>query len=294
MIGAERTEAAHAKVNLGLAVIARRGDGYHEVETLMARIALADTVRVRLVGEPRVEATMTYQEGARDASLPGGRDNLAVRAAEAYLEARRAADPRAPALGAHVYLDKRIPVAAGLGGGSSDAAAVLRALAALAPARVDVEGLARSLGSDVPFFLADVPLALARGRGERLTPMDVPSIASTPLVVANPGFGVSAGEAYAALVGFTPRLRAARLLERLEAGEEPGWSNALQPGVLRVRPKIREVLAALRDAGLRGATMSGSGPTCFAVARSVAHGSDASRALAEAHEDWWTTTTVLT
>lgn len=293
MIGAERTEAAHAKVNLGLAVIARRGDGYHEVETLMARIALADTVRVRLVGEPSVAAIMTYQDGARDASLPGGRDNLAVRAAEAYLEARCVADPQAPALGARIYLDKRIPVAAGLGGGSSNAAAVLRALAALAPAGVEVEALARALGSDVPFFLADVPLALARGRGERLMPMDLPAIASTPLVLANPGFGVSAGEAYAALVGFTPRLRADRLLERLETGEEPGWSNALQPGVLRVQPKIREVLAALKDAGLRGALMSGSGPTCFAVARSDAHAVDAARALAEAHEDWWTTTTVL-
>lgn len=294
-----RTEIAHAKLNLGLAVIARRGDGYHEIETLMARISLADEVRVRVTGTPEVTFEATYEEGAAGAvragaELPSGSANLAVRAAESYLSARHAKAPQSADVGVHITLTKRIPIAAGLGGGSSDAAAVLRALAALLPCEVDVMTLARDLGSDVPFFLLDTALAVARGRGERLTPLEPPVVrGGRRWVLGNPGFGVSAREAYEALVGFSPRLRVERLLGRLAAGEDPAWSNALQPGVLRLRPEVREVLAALRDAGLRGVVMSGSGPTCFGLAADAGEAEAVAAALRAAHPAWWTSTVAL-
>src|SRR5690606_27267931 len=153
------------------------------------------------------------------AATPQGADNLAVRAAEAYLAAWRevtgAASP-----GVRLRLTKRVPVAAGLGGGSADAGATLRALANLLPADLDLAAFALRLGSDVPFFVLDVPAALAKGRGERLTPVEVPA---AHLVLATPPLAVSAAEGYASLVGFSPRLRHEQALAALARGEEPGW-----------------------------------------------------------------------
>lgn len=277
---------AHAKVNLGLAVLARRGDGFHEIETAMARLGLADEVTVTVAAAPAdaVFLRTTVEGGVVPAALPDGPENLAHRAAATYLAARRRARPDVPGASVSVTLVKRIPVAAGLGGGSADAGAVLRLLADLLPGGVAVTSLAAELGSDVPFMLADAAAALARGRGERLSALTLPPI---HLVLANPGFGVSAREAYGALMGFTPRLRLDGALERLAAGEEPGWPNGLQPGVLRLRPEVRGVLAALREAGLLGVLMSGSGPTCFGVARSREHARDVAAALAAARPDWW-------
>lgn len=270
MSGAERSERAHAKVNLGLSVLARRGDGFHEIETLMARISLHDELSVTLTDSGVVLAV----EGA---DLPTDDGNLVVRAARAYLHA--AGSER----GVRMRLRKRVPIAAGLGGGSSDAAAALRALAALLPADVDTALVAAGVGSDVPFFLADVPAALARGRGERLEPVAVPVL---DLVLAFPGEAVSAAEAYASLQSFTPRLRLGALLERLAAAEEPGFVNALQPGVVRAHPVVREVVRALRAEGLRGVSMSGSGSSCFALAAGAAAAEHSATRLAAAHPDW--------
>lgn len=269
--GAAVEERAHAKVNLGLSVLARRGDGYHEIETLMARLSLADEVRVERAGSGVVLAV----EGA---DLPTDERNLATRAALRYLEAAGA-----EGVGVTVRLRKRIPLAAGLGGGSSDAAAVLRALRVLVPAEVDVQRLGLALGSDVPFFLSDLPAALARGRGERLQPVTLPPLA---LVLAYPGEAVSAAEAYDALQSFTSRLPLDALLEKLRAGAEPGFVNALQPGVVRAHPRVREVIKALRAEGLRGVAMSGSGSCCFAVAADEPSAREAATRLAASHPGW--------
>lgn len=264
-------ERAHAKVNLGLSVLARRGDGYHEIETLMARVALADEIRVELTGG----GVHVSVEGA---DLPTDERNLATRAALRYLEAA-AMD----GVGVSVRLRKRIPLAAGLGGGSSDAAAVLRALQALVPAGVDLERLGLALGSDVPFFLSGMAAALARGRGERLDAVTLPPLA---LVLSYPGEPVSAAEAYAALQSFTPRLPLESLVEKLRSGSEPSFVNALQPGVVRAHPRVREVIRALRAEGLRGVAMSGSGSCCFAVAPDAAAAADAAARLTAAHPGW--------
>ena len=288
--------SAPAKLNLGLSVTTRRGDGFHEIETIMARIDLADSVEVTLVRVDRAAGTTSLPPGhepvldaGRQVSLkvvgpdlltqavPVDATNLVVKAAEGYL--RLLGQDVTDGLHVHIELTKRVPVAAGLGGGSSDAAATLMALTRLLPAAIDVPALGLALGSDVPFFLTPWPAALARGRGERLSAIEVPAV---DLVVVKPTFGVSAAEAYSLLAGFTPRLRAADIVTALAAGEEPGWRNALQPGVIRAYPEVRSVLAALKGAGLTGCIMSGSGSACFGVARSRAEAEDRAASIAAA------------
>ena len=266
---------AHAKVNLGLNIVAKRGDGYHEIDTLMARLELHDVVTLEPTGSGVTQGVTLSVSGA---DLPEGASNLAHRAAQRYLEV--AGETR----GVHLKLDKRIPVAAGLGGGSSDAAAVLRGLAELYPSEVDLEALAKLLGSDVPFFLLDVPAARARGRGEKLEPLPLPTL---HLVLVNLGISVSAGDAYANLQNFSSRLNVERLSEKLDRGEEPGYLNALQPGVMLLEPTLREVVAALRATDLKGVMMSGSGSTCFGLAQNAAHAQEVATELVRAHTGWW-------
>ncbi len=137
-------------------------------------------------------------------------------------------------------------------------------------------------------MLGTARAALAKGRGERLSELEPPRL---DLVLVNPGFAVSASAAYTNLIGFTPRLKFERSLERLAAGEEPRWPNALQPGVLRLRPELRGVLAAMRGAGLLGVLMSGSGPTCFGVARGAEHAAEAAAAIRAAEPACWVLST---
>ena len=220
---------ACAKVNLGLSVLGRRGDGFHSLDTLFARLELHDTVRLELVSEG-IELHVT------GADLPTDHRNLAFRAAALYLASL-------PTGGVRIRLHKRIPVAAGLGGGSSDAAAVLRGLARLYPADLDVLELAQSLGSDVPFFVSDLSAARGRGRGEVLEAVTLPEL---HFVLVNPGVAVSARDAYANVQAFGVPLKVEALLSNVRTGAEPAFPNSLQAGVLRLEPAVAEVLAALR------------------------------------------------
>lgn len=288
-------ERAPGKVNLGLAVLTRRGDGFHELETLFARLDLADEVAATLLPDRPGVAELAV-EAAPYAGAPGwfalsvealpvGPENLVVRAAQAYLAAWSERTGEA-APGVRLRLTKRLPVAAGLGGGSSDGAAALRALTTLLPAPdgLELPQLALGLGSDVPFFLSGAAAALARGRGERLTPLEAPRL---HLVLAKPELTVSAAEAYGALVGFTGRLRHEEALAALERAEEPGWRNGLQAGVMRSYPEVRQLMAELRALGLRGVLMSGSGPTCFGVATGAEAAEEAAAELRSRRPDLW-------
>ena len=184
--------------------------------------------------------------------------------------------------GIAIQLEKQIPIAAGLGGGSSDAAATLRGLAKLYPADVDLLALAAELGSDVPFFVKDISAAHGRGRGEVLEPLSLPEL---QFVLVNPGLYVSAGEAYAALDTFTPALNLEKIMGSLS--QEPSYFNALQPGVLKKYPDIDSVLAALSAANLRGAMMSGSGSTCFALAQNESEAATIAASLKAENPEWW-------
>lgn len=247
---------APAKVNLTLHVLGRRPDGYHEIRSLMVPLSLADEVEVA-VG------------AAEDAiSVPGrpdleGPDNLCLRAVAAF---RRHVGP---VPGVRIHLAKRIPTAAGLGGGSSDAAAVLRCLARESGVSIDDRRLllaALEVGSDVPFFLRSEP-ALVGGRGERLSPAP-PLPDRIPLVLVHPPFEVSAGEAYRALAeerrGAAPPsppqpgpLADPRAVSQILRNDLEAPVAARYP----IRPLLRE----LEEAGALGVLMSGSGPTVFGV-----------------------------
>jgi 4-diphosphocytidyl-2-C-methyl-D-erythritol kinase len=257
---------ARAKVNLFLRVLGRRADGYHDVETILHGVALADEVEVELA-EAGVDLEVRLEDGFTG-TLPPARQDLAWRAARAYLEAYGGPT------GARIGLLKRIPIAAGLGGGSADAAAVLRALDALlgrplpAHRRAD---LAASLGSDIPYFLVG-GTALATGRGEAVAPVPAPvrlwivlGVFSEPLATsevygrARPGRGPASAPMREAL-GAGDVVRIAELLH-----------NDLEPAALALRPELAPAKEALLEAGALGALVSGSGPTVFALARDELH-----------------------
>ncbi|KQR31054.1 4-(cytidine 5'-diphospho)-2-C-methyl-D-erythritol kinase [Deinococcus sp. Leaf326] len=268
------THFAPAKINLGLSVVGRRPDGYHELHTLMVPLTVGDMLDI--VPAPALSLRV---EGA---ALPIDGRNLVYRAARAYLDAAGVGE------GAAITLHKRLPLASGLGGGSSDAATTLLALARLYPSDVDLAALALGLGADVPFFLPG-GAALASGVGEVLQPVDVPPV---HLVLVNPGVEVSAADAYRWLAGrFTPPLDLPALLAALAAGGPVPYFNALQPEVVRRHPEIAEALAALGEAGLHSPLMSGSGSTCFALARSEAQAQAAAQHLTRRFPGWWVAAT---
>jgi len=240
-----------AKVNLYLKVVGRRSDGYHDLITVMQALSLADELTITLDG-----AAVALECDRPDLPLDEG--NLAVRAAKAFQEAlgRR--------FGVRLRLLKRIPVAAGLGGGSSDAAGVLRGLNCLLGTPLSpgqLTAVARQLGADVPFFLLDGP-ALGRGIGDLLTPITLP-----PLwyVLLNPGFAVSTAAVYAGLqppFAAPPPTQVAAMLQTPPAT----WlHNDLEAVTLRLHPELTAHKEALRRLGARGVLMSGSGPTVFGI-----------------------------
>lgn len=265
---------APAKINLGLSVLGVRENGYHDLHSLMVPLTVGDELEIR-----PADALTLRVEGA---DLPTDERNLVYRAARAYLDAAGAAG------GADLVLHKRLPLASGLGGGSSDAASTLLALAELYPADVNLPALALSLGADVPFFLLG-GAALAEGVGERLTPVEVPPAS---LVLLNPGVEVSAHDAYRWLDearAFTPPLDLAAVLGALAQETDVPYLNALQPAVVARHPDIARALAELKGAGLHSPLMSGSGSTCFALARNEAQAQAAAAALAQRCPGWWVT-----
>ena len=256
--------AAPAKVNLGLRVVGRRADGYHEIESLFVPLDLADAIALSVESARATEVALAIDGPASGA--PTGDDNLAARAARAFLARARIAARVA------IRLTKRTPVAAGLGGGSSDAAAVLRGLAEAFPAALKsdaLEEVALALGADVPFFLDPQP-AWVTGIGERRAPVaGVPALA---LVIANPGEPLATREVFRAFDALArPRARQPdppRALAR-ELAEDGALAarlhNDLEEPAVRLCPPIARLRAQLRAVGARAVGMSGSGATVFGV-----------------------------
>lgn len=274
---------ARAKVNLGLEVLGRREDGYHEVRSVMWAIELADRVVLETA-----DTGLTLECEAP--GVPRTPENLAWRAAEAV---GRATGRH----GARIHLEKAIPVAAGLGGGSADAAAVLVGLQALWGvhlARGRQQSLATALGMDVPFFLGRSP-ALAWGRGERLRPLR--ATMDLPLVVVNPGFALATRDVYARLepgdFGDGRGVAAlARALRQGAAAVAAALVNGLEAAAARLWPGLGEVKTALQAAGCRAAVMSGSGPTVVGIAPSYRAAARIRDALGRRPWQVWATRTV--
>lgn len=251
---------APAKVNLRLRVLAREASGFHALESLFCAVSLRDALQVRR-GAPGIR--LRVQGGVETGPAPR---NLAVRAADAFYRALGTG----PAV--EVELTKRIPSQAGLGGGSSDAAATLLALNALEGGPLDRAALLQlgiALGSDVPFFLCGSPLALGWGRGERL--LALPPLPPRPVLVVHPGEAVPTGEAFRALAEArgqcdTPEAWAVPLPSLTEwVGIASVQGNDFQDGVSARIPRVAELLGVLRRADAEVALLAGSGGCVFGV-----------------------------
>ncbi len=263
------TRPSPCKVNLLLNTLGRRADGFHELETLLQPVAVADELAFAR-GPSGVQLTCS------DPALPVDAGNLVHRAATAFLARAQVRD------GVVIHLEKRVPLAAGLGGGSSNAAHTLLGLNELfgQPLNPDtLAELATTLGSDVPFFLQDKP-ALATGRGEIIRPLDpFPALRGIFILLIHPGFGISTPWAYRELARFPAAWqgrpgRAEQLVQRLQSGDvaaaAPEFYNALEAPAFVKYPVLRLYQEFLREHGARAALMSGSGSTTFALAPSRA------------------------
>jgi len=282
--------AAHAKLNLSLAITGRRPDGFHELVSLVVTVGLADTLTL----DPSRPSGLTCD----DASLPTDGTNLVLKAAAAYARRR-------PGVTGHFHLTKRIPHGAGLGGGSADAAAALRLLDQASGDPLGVaalEAMAAEVGSDCPFFVTG-QAAVMRGRGEQLQALPASAraaLAGRPVVLVKPPFGVSTPEAYALLVRagrYRPAAQAeAELASWLAApgGDPCAMGNDLAAPVFRKHLALPAGLACLGQA--TGATwhLTGSGSACFAL---VEAGFNHARLAAELRRTWgpgaWSAATVI-
>jgi len=286
----ELAEFAPAKVNLTLHVLGRRADGYHEIESLVAFAGVGD----RLTFQPGRQLELAVQ-GPTGAAAGETADNLVVKAAQALAE-------RVEGLRTGQFLlVKQLPVAAGLGGGSSDAAAAIRLLAnvnGLALQDQRVRAAAQTTGADVPVCL-EPKARMMRGIGEILSdPMTLPHL---PAVLVNPGVATPTRDVFAALAApalmrppepdefISIETDAASLIPLLA-----GRRNDLQTPAIKLQPVIADVLRALeRSANCLLARMSGSGATCFGLFGSHAAAEEAAQRIGAAHPTWWVRATSL-
>lgn len=260
------TVSAHAKINLFLRVLSRESTGFHGIETLLCLVDLADELTVQRIS----------QGGEVELDVEGGdtgpaEDNLAVRAARQMLEATGAR------FGVRIHLKKNIPIRAGLGGGSSDAAATLHAVNALADGAVprhELLQLAAKLGSDIPFLASGAPMALAWNRGERMFRVAAPP--PGPTLLAVPPVGISTAEAYEALRQFQPDpLPRGSVIFDAEAMASWGGigrlgGNDFEPVVRAKEPRVLELFERVAGTGPLLVRMSGSGSAIVAIYRSDA------------------------
>ena len=264
------SEIAPAKLNLALHVRGKLPDGRHAIETIFAFCIDGD----RLTAEPADEVSLELT-GPFAADLAGEKDNLVLRAARALREAAGVEK------GAAMILDKRLPVASGIGGGSADAAAALRLLTSLWGTDPEhAEEVAPSLGSDVPACLLSLP-ARGEGAGTRLTPLALPELAGTPVLLVNPRVPLSTSEVFARW-------------DAEDHGSLGDWRdgrNDLEPMAVALVPQIGSVLAWLSaQPGATFVRMSGSGATCFAFFESEAARDSATDAVPR---EWWRLATFL-
>ena len=286
----ELTELAPAKVNLTLHVLGRRTDGYHEIESLVAFAGIGDRLTFRPGGGLEL-----HVQGPTGAAAGAAADNLVLKAAHAL-----AARMEGLRLGSFA-LDKKLPVAAGLGGGSSDAAAALRLLARANGLNLHddhVRAAAQATGADVPVCL-EPKARMMRGIGEILSdPMALPEL---PALLVNPGVAVPTKDVFAALAA--PTLTGPPEPDEFIAIDTDGASlvpllagrrNDLQTPAIKMQPVIADVLRALeRSANCLLARMSGSGATCFGLFGSAAGVEEAAQRMQVAQPDWWVRATTL-
>lgn len=268
------SEFAPAKLNLALHVRARRADGYHELETLFAFADIGDRIAMRQDQALSLKVTGGFADG-----LSGEGDNLILRSAR-LLGEMTGHDP------AFAFtLEKSLPVASGIGGGSADAAATLRLLARawdIAPDSAILRDCAARLGADVPACLSS-RTAIGTGRGEALRPVPLGSLAGAPIILANPGVAVPTGPVFA---GWDGQDRGALPTGDAAAVMAAG-RNDLQVPAIAIAPVIAALIAAMEATAPRTARMSGSGATCFALYADASARNDALAELRRRFPGYW-------
>lgn len=276
-------EQAPAKINLALCVVGQREDGYHLLDSLVTFTAFGD----RLGLSPASQDRFTIS-GRFGTALDAGGDNLVTRARDRLRAALAEQGQDAPPV--HIHLEKNLPIASGIGGGSADAAAALRGLLTLwrgSLARNVLDAVALGLGADVPMCLAGRPL-IARGIGEDITPVALPAMS---IVLANPLVGVSTPAVFKALVcrNNPPLDLEARPADWL--GALARLRNDLEPPARQLCPDIAVIADGLAATDAHVVRMSGSGATCFALYPSPEAADAAAAALAQKHPNWFFTAT---
>ena len=253
---------AYAKINLGLDILGRRPDGYHDVRMIMQTITLHDTLEIQKEQEPGIRFFCDSEE------LPEKENNLAYRAARLLLDRRGEAGTSE---GVSIRLKKIIPMAAGLAGGSADAAAVLTGMnevLGFGYSQEELRSLGVLLGADVPYCILQ-KTALAEGIGEKLTVL--PAFPEYEVLIAKPGISVSTRDAYEAFDGETDPVRPDidAMVRGLEAGDPKavlqGMGNVFEPGITRRYPVVGEIRKQMEQNGAEKAMMTGSGPTVFGL-----------------------------
>lgn len=250
------TIKAHCKINIGLNILRRREDGYHDIETIMVPVRkLYDTITVTACSTPGVE----FRQSGIIVDCPADK-NLCVRAARLMQE-------RYNVGGVSITLDKVVPFGAGLGGGSADATAVVVAINEVYELGLSKEvlvALAAELGSDTPFFVYDTA-QICRGRGEMMTPIELPISGLWLAVIKPTGESVSTAEAYSGVKPATPEVG----LEELVRTPIEGWQqhivNNFEPHIFAAHPRIAEIKDMLLSRGAIYAAMSGSGSALFGL-----------------------------
>jgi 4-diphosphocytidyl-2-C-methyl-D-erythritol kinase len=269
------TLQAPAKVNLSLHILGKRADGYHEIVTRMQKIDLCDTITIESTEKPGLLFDCD------DKTLPAGDTNLAVRAARSFFSAAEVSGRK----GVSVRLAKKIPVAAGLGGGSSDAGSVLKGLNHFYKfplSEDDLLRLAREIGSDVPFFAAESTATMATGRGDCLAA--VSDIDEYWYLLVNPGIAVSTKWVFDNYA-LTSEEKESKLRGSQDGSPRcfslEDMCNALEPVTVKHYPVVGEIKNSLLEAGADGAMMSGSGPTVFGLFARNKHQKGSLNKLAE-------------
>ena len=252
-------QRAYAKINIGLDVLRRRADGYHEVKMIMQTVDIYDELVLERRKEPGIELRMDNSD------LPSGGDNLICRAADLLFREKKITE------GVNISLTKRIPIAAGMAGGSADAAAALRGLNELFDmgySLKELQALGVGLGADIPYCLAGGTM-LSEGIGEILTPLPAPPAAH--LVIAKPDINVSTafvyGNLHADRLAWHPDIDG--MIAALQKGDLDGITgrlgNVLETVTVKAHPVIEQIKELLRKQGAENALMSGSGPTVFGI-----------------------------
>lgn len=253
------TQRAYAKINIGLDVLRRRADGYHEVKMIMQTVDIYDELVLERRKQPGIELRMDNSD------LPSGGDNLICRAADLLFREKKITG------GVNISLTKRIPIAAGMAGGSADAAAALRGvneLFDLGYSLKELQALGVGLGADIPYCLTGGTM-LSEGIGEILTPLPAPPAAH--LVIAKPDINVSTafvyGNLHADSLAWHPDIDG--IIAALQKGDLNGITgrlgNVLETVTVKAHPVIEQIKELLRRQGAENALMSGSGPTVFGI-----------------------------